>query len=528
MLAQIKILTKLELCNLCGYNILRHTRDRKWKHRFFLMAGVWVLVTAMIFFYVGGLSYGFIQLGLSEVIPAYLITLASLFVFVFGIFKSGSMIFKPEGYDMICSLPVSKTAIVISRFLRMYAADVTVTAGIMFPGFLVYAVLLKPAVSFYILAIFGVLFVPLLPMAAAVFLGALITGISSRMKHKSLVSSGLSILLVLVFMLASSQSYRLEGSVNVEMLKDMSATIFTILRKVYVPAVWFGSAMETGNIAVWFACVGLFLVVAIAVLSLVSVSFHGISRRLYGISAKHNYKMEQLEKDAVLVSLCKREFKRYFSSSVYVVNTIVGPIMGTVFSSAVFFVGTDFITEEIPIAVDIPGLMPFVLSAVLGMMTTTSTSISMEGKTWWIVKSLPLSTKTILDAKILMNLLLMLPFYLVSEGFLILALKPDAADLLMLILIPLSTILFSCVYGITINLHFPVFDWESETSVVKQSASAMFGGMGGMLLSILCIVVLLAVPKEYVLPAKAVILVLLFAGTAGLYWKNNRKDLCKL
>lgn len=79
-----------------------------------------------------------------------------------------------------------------------------------------------------------------------------------------------------------------------------------------------------------------------------------------------------------------------------------------------------------------------------------------------------------------MNLLLILPFYVLSELLLIFALKPGAGELLWLILIPAEIILFSCVYGITVNLHFPVLEWESEVRIVKQSASAMLGEWAGL------------------------------------------------
>ena len=150
----------------------------------------------------------------------------------------------------------------------------------------------------------------------------------------------------------------------------------------------------------------------------------------------------------------------------------------------------------------------------------------MEGKNWWIAKSLPLSAKNILDAKILMNLLLFLPFYFLSEIFLILALRPGAEELLWLLLIPAVFLLFSCVYGITVNLHFPVLNWENEVSVVKQSASCVLGGMGGFLLAIPCAAGAAAAPEEYVWLIKGGICLALLLTTGFLYRKNNRFDLC--
>ena len=57
-------------------------------------------------------------------------------------------------------------------------------------------------------------------------------------------------------------------------------------------------------------------------------------------------------------------------------------------------------------------------------------------------------------------------------------------ELLRLAKIPAVMILFSCVFGITVNLHFPVLEWEKEVRIVKQNASAMLGGMGGKHLAV--------------------------------------------
>ena len=142
-------------------------------------------------------------------------------------------------------------------------------------------------------------------------------------------------------------------------------------------------------------------------------------------------------------------------------------------------------------------------------------------KEWWLVKSLPLSSKTILDAKLLMNLILILPFYLVSEVFLMLALKPGLQDGFWIVVIPAVILLFACVY-------FPVMDWENEVSVVKLSASAILGGMGGAVLAVLGGAGACLVPEGYSGGYRAVLCVLLMGTVCLMYRKNNRIDLREL
>lgn len=528
MTRKLNPLVRLELSNLFSLNVLRHTHDKKARRKAYLMAGIYGVLILLVFLYMGSMSYGLILLGAGEAVPSYLITFSSIFIFFFGTFTAGASLFRRNGYDILCSLPVSRTAIVASRFTRMYAENLALTLAIMIPGLGVYAVLRKPDAGFYLTAGMGIFTVPLLPVAAAALAGAVVTGISSRMKHKSLVEAGLSIGLVLGVFSLTPKLEGMEDNITPEMLMELSGKVQGVLGTVYPPAAWLGNAMVTGNIVGGLGCFCVSAVGFLAVVALVSVCFHSICRRLFSSSAKHDYRMERLKRNSMLVSLCRREFRRYFASGAYVSNTIIGPVLGTVMSVALFFMGMERIGQMLPLPVDISGVIPFLVGGVFCMMNAVSVSVSMEGKCFWIVKTLPIPTKTILDAKILMNLLLILPFYLVSEVFLILALKPGVLELVWLLVIPVVIAVFSCVFGVAVNLRLPVLEWESEVSVVKQSAASLLGGMGGMLLALIWGAVTVLAPEAYSALAKLAVSALVLAVTAILYSRNSRADLKEL
>lgn len=525
MIRQIKPLLRLELSNLFSLNVLRHTRDPKARRKAYLMAGLYVALVLLVFGYMGAMSWGLILLGAGDAVPAYLVCVASIFIFLFGTFTAGASLFRRNGYDILCALPVSRTAIVISRFVRMYAENLLLTLAVLVPGLGVYVFLLRPDAGFYPAAVVGILTVPLLPVAAAALVGALITGIASGMKHKGLAEAGLSIALVLGIFCMTPRLEAIEGNITPEMLMALSGKVSEVLGTVYPPAVWLGTAMVTcslwGSLGCFCVCAAGFL----GVVAVVSLNFHCICRRLFSTSARHDYRMKTLRRESLLVCLCGREFRRYFASGVYVSNTIMGPVLGTVLSGAMFFAGMERIRLMLPLPMDISGLIPFAVGGVFCMMTPASVSVSMEGKHFWIVKTLPIPNKAILDAKILMNLLLMLPFYVVSEGFLILSLKPDAMELVWLLVIPVVIALFSCVYGIAVNLRLPLMEWESEARVVKQSASSLIGGMGGVLLALFWGALTAVVPEANSNPAKLAMSTLVLVITAILYRRNNLADL---
>ena len=61
----------------------------------------------------------------------------------------------------------------------------------------------------------------------------------------------------------------------------------------------------------------------LAVAAIISANFHTICRRLFSNSARHDDRMEKLSRKSLLVSLCGREFRRYFASGVYVNNILI-------------------------------------------------------------------------------------------------------------------------------------------------------------------------------------------------------------
>lgn len=92
--------------------------------------------------------------------------------------------------------------------------------------------------------------------------------------------------------------------------------------------------------------------------------------------------------------------------------------------------------ESLTLPFSLGNLVPFLLSLMLMMGSTTSSSISMEGKQWWIPKSLPIPARTILDSKMLVGLSLMLPAVLISGAVLVISGQTGGVNPVWLFLVP--------------------------------------------------------------------------------------------
>ena len=122
--------------------------------------------------------------------------------------------------------------------------------------------------------------------------------------------------------------------------------------------------------------------------------------------------------------------------------------------------------------------IPYMLALVFCMMTLTASSVSIEGRNWWIVRTMPLSAKDILGAKILFNLIFVAPFYALMEIILLFTVSAGPLERIWLIVVPGLAILYSVLLGMVCNLKFPKFNWENETEVVKQGAATGLSMLG--------------------------------------------------
>lgn len=525
---QIRQLTGVLLCDMFGLNQVRFGKDRKKKNRLILLLITFILVGAMMVFYAGTFAYGLIVAGMAEIIPAYALTLVSLGILFFSIYKAGSIIFQMKSYEMLISLPITPAAIVVSRFLTMYVQNVVMGMIFFLPIMGVYGVMMKPGVGFYLMMLIGGLLLPFIPMTIATAVGVVILGISSRMKHKNLVNILLNMIVVIGVLAFSALFGGNAENMNISearLMQNLGRILERELFSIYPPVRLFSAGVTDGNILSFLAFAGLSIGIFILMTAVVQWKFVDICTAISSRTAGKNYKMQELSQGSPIFALYKRELKRYFASSIYVLNTMMGYVLMVMVAVGVLFGG---IEKMIGVSELITGMLPILLSLVCAMTPTTTCSISMEGKQWWIAKSLPVNTAQLINSKIMVNLTIALPCYVVTEIILLFASKISVTERILLIVMPLVYIFYSSVLGMTVNLKMPMFQWESEAAVVKQS--------GATLVTMLLAFLSAGIPfgLSYVLKGTSLqlilwmMIVILCVLTVFLYFRNCRMDFREL
>ena len=523
-------LCRLQLTNLFGINEFRFTKDKSKKRRYVGMATAWGLLILMLIGYVVGFSYIMAAMGMTEIIPMYLYAMAGLLILIFSFFKAGNTIFAIKGYEVLLSLPVSRTAIIISRFMSMYVTSLLLGLLIMVPGVFVYACFAKPAAGFYLVCVLGTIFLPLLPLTISSVLGALITAVSSRTKHKTLIETLLMIIVLVGALGASLFLPEKESQVTKEMFRNLAEGLSDQIAGTYPPAAWFHKALD-GDMESLALMIVVPVIIFIVFVAVLQKYYQNICMAVHAVTAKNNYRITGMQRRSHMSALWHRDLKRYFSSSVYVVNTIAGCVIAAVLAAGIFIVGLDRMEREL----GIPGIsvmiakgLPFALSAVLVMNPVTAVSISMEGNTFWQIQTLPVSAAEFYKSKILLNLTIAAPFYLMTVILTALAVKPAILELVWLIVIPACYIVFTGIAGITVNLTFPVLKWDSEVTIVKQSASMSVAMLLGIITALLPLVLMFFLKTVNPDLICLLTVVMLLVASVFLYRKNGKVELLKI
>lgn len=494
---KLNLLLKVHLLNSFGVNRALHSRDPREKRKMLSFGILMIFVAASLLFtsylYSAILADSFEAMNAMGLLLGLMMAVSSLIVFFTTIYKVSSILFTYRDYDQILSLPIPERTVVASRVLILYGMNIAFCLVVMLPAAAVYCQRVSPAFAFYPVFLVTLLLMPLPPIILATIVGAVISLISSRFRRSNLISLLLALAAFCGAMLLSMNM----GSMSEAQFEQLGSQLTGMADRIYPLTGLYMRAVDGLDAAslllfcgIAAAGFGLFVFV-------VAKFYRRLNTLLRARRTVSHFRLTEQKTSSPFMALYKKELRRYFSSSVYVLNTAVGGIMLVIFSLALLFAGTDTLGELL----EIPGfdellaaVAPLIVSVLAAMSCTTACSISLEGQSLWIIKSLPVSPRSVLWSKAAVNLTVLLPCIAVGSGILCAVLKPDPIGCLFLFLTPAAYSVFTALFGLVLNLLFPNFTWTNETAVIKQSVGTLVALLGGMLSAIAPIVLYFNLP----------------------------------
>ena len=488
------VLLKNLLLSTSRRNSYRFCKDRKKRGRIVGSAVGQAVLYLMLMAYCIANCVGYGAFGLTGSIPVLCALVISALSFFFTLFKTNGYLFNFREYDMLMSLPFEAKDVAACKFLYMYVRSLPWYLSVSLSMLAGYGFLAKPSAAVYPVWIVSSLFLPVIPMLAAAFLGFLIAKAGAGFRNKTIVQTALTLLLIFgCFALRFFLEDMFRNSRTEAVLTSLSDATGRA-GGFYLPAGWFARAVTELRLSDALLLIGASLLLFEAVFIPVGRSYRKINSALRSHAASGGFVMTAQKRRSLQNAIAFKEFKRMTGSTVYLTNAAFGELLCLLAGIAALFVDFDqmirVVLQGAPLTREMlyPSI-PLIIYFFIGMVSTTAVTPSLEGKNYWIVQSLPIRKRTLYQGKMLFNLYLTVPFTLFATLAFCISAKAPLLNTVLYLIAGLCLCAFSTVWGCVCGIRHMRLDWENEVEVVKQGAAVtvyllpnMFATMGLMVL----------------------------------------------
>lgn len=481
-MSNLSLLINTNLINDFGFNKIRNS-ETKDKVKIASVALMFITCFVFLGYYIFKMCFMLSDLLLNQNKLELLLVLGFisgvLFSLITSIYKVPSYLFNSKDFELLRSLPIKESTILTSKIIMLVFTNYLFLIPCMFIPGIVYFIKSDISWIFFVYLACSFLVTPLIPIIISSVISFFIGNISSKFKYKNaiLIVGSIALLVAYIAMIGHMDTIA-------QKLLENSSSIIEAVSKLYPPVNYYVEGLQNNS----FLDILMFIVISIVPFIIFIILFAKIFKTLNSKMNEsykaNNYELRELKTSSSTVALITKEFNRYFSSYIYVLNTSIGVILLPIFSIAIVVFGAEKINLLLNLNIDTNMIKPQIILMVLFMIITSCTthcSISLEGKNLWVLKSLPIKVTSIFKSKIFMNLILITPVAIVSFIPIAMKLKFDTYFIMIMTATILAVSIFTALIGIIANLIFPNLEWKNEVAVVKTSISVMVTIFGSMI-----------------------------------------------
>lgn len=404
--------------------------------------------------------------------------LGIVFSVLMGSQGAGVFVFAGRDNDLLLSLPIPRVTLALAKLAALLIENAFLMVCMLVPAGVAYSVHVATRAWFWPAILVDAVLLALLSTALSVLFGLVIAWIRNLGHGTAIVNvAGMVALLAII---AGS----LAGQVPLLRMLETDPAPARGWLTTWLPMLgWVRDVAVDGSLP------------ALALLAVLTVGPFTLVAWLVGrsfvalVSGAATRRRPRIRADVAamgarppFMALLRREGQRFFGSTTYFLNTGVGLAMLLLGSGYLLAVRT--LPEPLTLAASVLGVRPPVLLALIAMsvlttVITTAPSVSLEGRRLWILRAAPLPARTILEAKVAFNLLLVAPALLLFTVAAAVATRPNPSDAALVFTLPLCAAAVFAQIGLLANLVWPNLNAPNDTLVVKQSVSvavSLFAG----------------------------------------------------
>ncbi|MBQ7654139.1 MAG: hypothetical protein IJS17_03605 [Clostridia bacterium] len=396
---------------------------------------------------------------------------------IFGsVFNTYSGLYLAKDNDLLLSMPIPARHIVFSRLLSVYLMGLMYSSVVMIPAIVVYFIVYGVTVLNFIGCLMILVNLTVIILVLSCALGWVVAKASRRLKNKSLTTVVISLAFVGIYYFAV---FNAQNVIN-DILNNASVYGGNIKKFAY-PFYLLGR-MGEGKMLPVLTVTLVTAAAAFLTWKIILSTFFDIATSSKAVS-KSKSKQSSFKEKSLLLSLVSKEFSYFKSSPTFMLNCGLGTLMIPISAVLILVKGNEFaqMFDNYLFNYDsISTVMICVLLCVAASMNDlTVPSVSLEGKTLWVVQSLPIDLKNVLFAKVSLQLILTVPMLLICEICSIIALKLSFLQSVAVIILPIAYAVSYAMFGLMIGLKRPNLTWTSEITPIKQNMSVIIVMIAG-------------------------------------------------
>ena len=445
------------------------------------------------------------SLGKPELMPMIMLSAVQILLFITGLFSAFNMMFGGNDREFMASLPVKGKHIFLVNILMAYLTELATAAVFTLPVIVIYGLFNGMSLMLWVYGILGILLFPLFPLCLASVIMLLVMMATGKFRHKELLITIFSFLLLAAVFLGNV--YLNSGSANSVMEEDimesfMNGKADTIRTISYIlpGAGLLSGALTSGGISGLLHFLGLLAAEAVPgaiCIWLGSKYYFDVLRRLSysAVNKKKKLSRKDFHAGSPVKAMFVKEWRLALRSPVYAVNGLFNIIIGPVLVVFMFMSGGNSdgslgllagLIESYPSAAvaAIVGMILF----IGGMGMISSTTISREGPSFWICKTIPVPVKSQMTGRLLAGC----SMYFICAVLMLIAFRaflPLSAEYM-----AAATVLSLAAGPGLISIQMipdiarPKLVWNQEKEAMKQNVNGMLAMLFALILTVLVVV----------------------------------------
>lgn len=406
----------------------------------------------------------------------------AVFLGVFGsVFNTYASLYLPKDNDLLLSMPVPTGKILLARLFGVYIMGLMYELIVMIPTLIAYFVNASLNLRSVVFCVLIPFVLSLLILTLSCALGWVVALIGSRLKNKSLITVLVSLVFLAVYYYACFHTSDLLQHI----LLDPTA-IGEKVKGILYPFYHMGLAAE-GNVLSMLIFTAIMAALFGIIYLILSRSFLSLATSNRG-AARVKYREKAAKRNGTDSALLRKEAKRFFSSSTYMLNCGLGLVFSLVLA-VLAVIKADAVAQFLAgMPANAERYMPlFVASGVVtlaSMNIISAPSVSLEGKNIWLLQVFPVTGKQVLHAKLKLHILLVLPVTVLLAVCISAVARLQTVAFVVVVAVSAIFVVLSAVFGLALNLKMPNLHWSNESAPIKQSLCSMLAMFSGWVLAI--------------------------------------------